>query len=599
MFENHHIKSALSKLLIRQKPLTSNFEYFCECLNNFVKQINPSESEEFNKNLIAEFLGKSFYGKTNHINTKDRIDLAIYANTQNTSAVQVIIEVKSPSNRTEFSTCENINSKALQETVLYFLRERITDNNLEIKHIIITNNYEWFVFNAADFDRLFAQNKTLVKQFKDFETGTLSAEKTSVFYNEIAKPAIEQVKENLPFAYFNVTEKKTKAELIDIYKLLSPQHLLKQQFYNDSNSLNVAFYNELLHIIGLEEKDDAGKKLICRKEAGSRNAASLLESVIYQLGDYESNEERLFDIALNLTITWINRILFLKLLESQMLSYHAQQEPAAYKFLDFKTIPDYDNLNELFFKVLAIPVAERNTQVSQKYSRVPYLNSSLFERTPNEQKYFLISGLKAGKMALSKQTVLKDHTGNALKGDLDTLDYLFRFLDAYDFGSDTSEELTKEASKTLINASVLGLIFEKINGYKDGSFFTPGTITQFMCRETLRRTVVQKFNNAKGWNCTDFTTLYNQIDNITEANNIVNSLKICDPAVGSGHFLVSALNEIIAIKNDLHILQDKNGLRLKEYDITVENDELMIHDENGEPFVYNPLNKESQRIQET
>src|SRR5574344_2963907 len=134
MFENHHIKSALSKLLIRQKPLTSNFEYFCECLNNFVKQINPSESEEFNKNLIAEFLGKSFYGKTNHINTKDRIDLAIYANTQNTSAVQVIIEVKSPSNRTEFSTCENINSKALQETVLYFLRERITDNNLEIKH---------------------------------------------------------------------------------------------------------------------------------------------------------------------------------------------------------------------------------------------------------------------------------------------------------------------------------------------------------------------------------------------------------------------------------------------------------------------------------
>jgi len=46
------------------------------------------------------------------------------------------------------------------------------------------------------------------------------------------------------------------------------------------------------------------------------------------------------------------------------------------------------------------------------------------------------------------------------------------------------------------NASVLGLIFEKINGYKDGSFFTPGFITMYMCRETIRKAVVQKFNEA-------------------------------------------------------------------------------------------------------
>ena len=47
-------------------------------------------------------------------------------------------------------------------------------------------------------------------------------------------------------------------------------------------------------------------------------------------------------------------------------------------------------------------------------------------------------------------------------------------------------------------ASVLGLIFEKINGYKDGSFFTPGFITMYMCRETLRRAVIQKFKEAGG-----------------------------------------------------------------------------------------------------
>jgi hypothetical protein len=82
------------------------------------------------------------------------------------------------------------------------------------------------------------------------------------------------------------------------------------------------------------------------------------------------------------------------------------------------------------------------------------------------------------------------------------------------------------------------------------------------------------------------------------ANDLINSLKICDPAVGSGHFLVSALNEIIAIKNDLNILQDRTGRRLKEYQVEVVNDELIVTDEDGELFEYNPSTKESQRIQE-
>jgi len=120
-----------------------------------------------------------------------------------------------------------------------------------------------------------------------------------------------------------------------------------------------------------------------------------------------------------------------------------------------------------------------------------------------------------------------------------------------------------------------------------------------MCRETIRKAVVQKFNEAKGWNCESITALYNKIDDIEEANQIVDSLKICDPAVGSGHFLVSALNEIIAVKNDLRILRDRNGKRLKEYHVEVENDELIITDEEGAIFEYNPKSRESQRVQET
>ena len=194
--------------------------------------------------------------------------------------------------------------------------------------------------------------------------------------------------------------------------------------------------------------------------------------------------------------------------------------------------------------------------------------------------------------------MLKDSNGKRKLGKINTLDYLFQFLEAYDFSSEGTEEIQEE-NKTLINASVLGLFFEKINGYKDGSFFTPGFITMYMCHETIRKAVVEKFNEVKNWNCNNLDDVYDKIEDRKEANEIVNSIKICDPAVGSGHFLVSALNEMIAVKSDLKILQDRNGRRFKEYRVEVANDELVVTDEDGELFEYNPNNKESQRIQET
>jgi adenine-specific DNA-methyltransferase len=134
---------------------------------------------------------------------------------------------------------------------------------------------------------------------------------------------------------------------------------------------------------------------------------------------------------------------------------------------------------------------------------------SLFEPTDIEQVTLFISNLKDDKtIPIFSQTVLKDQQGKKRTGNISTLQYLFEFLDAYDFGAEGGEEI-QEDNKTLINASVLGLIFEKINGYKDGSFFTPGFITMYMCRETIRKAVVQKFNETKKWNCTtlkNFTT---------------------------------------------------------------------------------------------
>ena len=360
----------------------------------------------------------------------------------------------------------------------------------------------------------------------------------------------------------------------------------------------------------MTETKEGSKKLIGRNKEGERNSGTILEEAIIQLDSLDklsriekpsqygvTTPERLFNVALELSITWINRILFLKLLEAQLISYHKGDK--SYSFLNIDKIKNYDDLNSLFFQVLARKYSERNDDVRKAFEKVPYLNSSLFEPTNLEQETLFISNLKGDKqIPIISSTVLKNEQGKKLTSSLNPLEYLFEFLNSYDFASEGSEEI-QEDNKTLINASVLGLIFEKINGYKDGSFFTPGFITMYMCRETIRKAIIQKFNETKNWNCNNIDELYDKIEDRKEANDIVNSIKICDPAVGSGHFLVSALNEIIAIKSDLKILQDRDGKRLKEYHVEVVNDELVITDEDGKLFEYHPNNKESQRIQET
>lgn len=196
------------------------------------------------------------------------------------------------------------------------------------------------------------------------------------------------------------------------------------------------------------------------------------------------------------------------------------------------------------------------------------------------------------------KSVLRDKKNKISSVELSPIEYLFRFLDAYDFSSESTEGIQEE-NKMLISASVLGLIFEKINGYKDGSFFTPSFITMYMCHETLSRTVIQRFNEVKEWDCETLIDLHNKIDNTAEANAIINSIRLCDPAVGSGHFLVSALNEMIALKSELGVLCDRQGKKLKDYKVTVVNDELTVSENDEDFFTYKPGNHESQRIQET
>lgn len=606
-------KKAINKAFLKVPVNRQQIEAFKKHFTTLLEQSNEQESEEFHKNLIADFLKHTYYHPTHFINTKGRNDLVIHHGKNAKSKVGVLIETKKPTNTTGMLTKENINKKALQELVLYYLRERITHKNLDIKHLIVTNVYEWFIFDAQVFDKAFAQNKALVKRFEDFEAKKLVGTTTDFFYKEIAQVAIQEVLSELEFVYFDariyaayINEEESK--LIPLYKILSAEHLLKLPFANDSNTLNQAFYEELLHIIGLTEVKKKSKKLIVRPEIGQRNEASLLENIIIHLEELNklknlenlesyggNHEEQVFAIGLELAITWINRILFLKLLEAQLLTYH--QGNASFAFLHKRFLKGYNDVSTLFYSVLARKATDRRESLQAIFGQIPYLNSSLFELTELENKTIIISNLQDNQpLPLLSTTVLKDSNGKRLTGSLDTLTYLISFLDAYNFGSTNVNEI-QEQNKTLINSAVLGLIFEKINGYKDGSFFTPSFITMYMCRASIRQAVLQRFKEVKGWNCETINDLYDKIEDKKEANTIINSLRICDPAVGSGHFLVSALNEIIALKSDLRILLDKNGRKIRDFKVEVVNDELVATDDD-ELVSYNPKSVTDQLIQE-
>ncbi|MDR0769089.1 MAG: hypothetical protein LBE71_04215 [Dysgonamonadaceae bacterium] len=383
-------KQALNPAFLKQKPERKEIGLFKKEFIVLLNRIDEHESEEYHKNLIKDFLNSVYYRDKHYINTKGKNDLVIH-NNDSTSSVGVLIEVKRPVNKAEMVDRGNLNVKSFQELVLYYLRERKTGKNFELRYLIITNLYEWFVFDAQDFEKLFYLNKTLLNRFEQFRAGKLSGTGTDFFYKEIASPEIQKLQTEIPYTHFDIRDyEKTllnednedDRQLISLYKFLSPVHLLKLPVANDNNQLNREFYAELLHIIGLEEIKQDNRKLIVRKKENERDSGSIIENAINAIVSMdrldnidpeqygENKKERAFNVALDLAITWINRVLFLKLLEAQIIKYHNGDKNFA--FLSVNKLSDYGELNSLFFSVLACKEDEREGNIKTKFAHLPF-----------------------------------------------------------------------------------------------------------------------------------------------------------------------------------------------------------------------------------
>lgn len=202
---NKSLNKAYRQISVEQKA----FDKFKEQLNALFEQISASNTEEELKGDFMDFLKLTFYGHNYKVSANGDIDCAIHLGNSIDSTIAVIFEVKRPTNVLEMITCEDLNRKALQELLLYYLRERHSKKNIELKQLIVTNVNEFFVFDAQEFERIFYSNKNLIKQFEQFEAGQLSSTKTEFFYKEIAANHIAQALDQLTYTWFDIQIQKS------------------------------------------------------------------------------------------------------------------------------------------------------------------------------------------------------------------------------------------------------------------------------------------------------------------------------------------------------------------------------------------------------
>lgn len=592
----------LYKQQLREETASEFIDYVKKYIAQTSKAILEGESEEHLKNITNSFLRDTFYGGSSYeINTDKRIDSAIKENGE----IRVLIENKNPKNKSEMVSEDHINVKALHEVIFYYLTVTRNTNeakvkrklDVEIRRIIITDTKTWAIIDANEIEKLV--DGYLEKHFfKYINKQLIYSNNTDKFYSD-TKQYLDSlgIENNLPYVYFDISEFASAKNAVYLYKILSKNYLLKDnsRYEESSHTLNEGFYQELLYIMGLKEKVGKTSKTI---EIDHSIKNSLSYQVYNIFKNYkECDEITCIEKTFELVIIWMNRLLFIKLFEGQLISFNGDLKQ--YHILDSEKITSFQDLQDLFFEVLG----KRNRQETpffENFKDIPYLNSSLFERYVVEKQDVNIIEIKNLPIIKKKKSAV----GNKNESQILLLDYILGFLNSYSFSSEIGEDNTIVQGRDIIDSSVLGLIFEKLNGYRDGSFYTPSVITEYMCMRSIESSIIDLINKEKGWNCADLFEIKDRIGaSLIEKksiNEIINTVKICDISVGSGHFLVSALNRIIAIKKQLGVLfkYGKDEL-LSEFDIDIEDDVLRIFDGQGNIFKYDKNNVLLQSVQET
>ncbi len=593
------IKDFLGETYRASHIAKDDYEGFLSALKEYKNSLNElqnSGEDTLAADALKPFLQKCGFEVRTKYDQKgnQRIDLAILKN----GLCEVLIEAKKPSNKNERFTDNKPNCKALHETILYYFYERQERQNVNIKFIISCDFYHFYIFRASDFDRLFYKSKKIQDIYKVYGTKDSIISANSEFYEE-CKKAInhKDFGSHCRISLFDDTAILRGLHLdlspylkginepnfrvfSHIFRLFHRDFLLGEFAPLDINALKGSFYNELFYILGLKQEPKDNK--IVASPATINHQNTLLYKIISSPIFENINESERLENGISLIISWLNRILFLKLIEANLVAFNDDNKNE--RFLNSDKIKSFNDLNELFFSVFAKDFSDRPAGIAQSLKKLPYLNSSLFQLSEAENRLgFQIKDLNGDfHLAYSPTTILKDKRDFSSKriGGDHLLNYLFDFLNAFDF-SQSSDIDDIDSQKELISTSVLGTVFEQLNAYKDGSVFTPGFITSYMAQKSIERVVVNKFNEAsksyfkEQWNCQNIEDIDDELrrhirkntgfrnEIIAAAKTILNKIRICDPAVGSAHFLYSALNTMIMVHYKLGLMDTRYHLENK------------------------------------
>lgn len=348
-------KFGLSKKALPADDYTKFRSNFISYIEKIKTASQNNENEEHIKNIINDFLRMNFYSEARFsINTDGNIDSAIKENGE----LLVIIETKTPYNKSEMIYEGNLNRKALHEVVYYYL-ERAVDTSLskamisrksQIRHLIVTDGINWFIIDASEIHKItdgkiehaYYQYKHGQRPYKD---------DTTAFYEELRQYFDEKnINENLPYIYFNIEEcSRTKTLITRIYNVLSQSYLLKSNptIIYEPHKLNERFYHELLYIMGMKEVEKDNRVIV---EIDTSIKNSLSYQINRLLNKKDTPESEIDQRIYELVIIWVNRLLFIKLFEGQLISFNSD-EPA-YHILDNEKIQSFEDLECLFFEVL-------------------------------------------------------------------------------------------------------------------------------------------------------------------------------------------------------------------------------------------------------
>lgn len=136
----------------------------------------------------------------------------------------------------------------------------------------------------------------------------------------------------------------------------------------------------------------------------------------------------------------------------------------------------------------------------------------------------------------------------------------FNFLDSYNF---TIDENDTDDAEIGIDPEMLGRIFENLlEDNKDkGAFYTPKEIVDYMCRESIIAYLQdEKFTDSGNETIRKFVETYDgaslSVEQRKYLKDKLKSVKICDPAIGSGAFPMGLVNLLSKLYSALRLSTD-------------------------------------------